>query len=365
MTTTTTAPAVTAGDPTWPDILTTLLAREDLDAETTTWAFDQVMSGDASPSQLAGFLVALRAKGESVSEVRALADVMLRHAHRFTVPGPSLDIVGTGGDRLHSVNISTMSAIVIAASGLTVVKHGNRAASSSSGAADVLESLGVDLTLTPDQVRRVVELAGITFCFAQAFHPSMRHAGVTRRELGISTVFNMLGPITNPAQPTYAAVGAADSRVATLLAGVFADRGKDAVVFRGEDGLDELTLAGASDLWWVGAGRITRHTLRPTDVGLALAPLDALRGGDPAFNAHVVRRVLAGEVGAPRDAVLLNAGAALALAASAERFATSDVRTDAVVEAVAAGVETARATIDSGAAEATLRAWVEATHSVG
>lgn len=355
---------MTARVPAWPDVFSTLLAREDLDAATTTWAFDQVMSGSATPSQLAGFLIALRAKGETVTEVRALADVLLAHAHRFTVPGRSLDIVGTGGDRLHTVNISTMSAIVIAATGLTVVKHGNRAASSSSGSADVLESLGVDLSLTPKQVRRVVESAGITFCFAQAFHPAMRHAAATRRELGVGTVFNMLGPITNPAQPTYAAVGVADARVAPLLAGVFADRGKDALVFRGEDGLDELTLAGRSRLWWVAAGQISEHTVEPGDVGLAGAPVAALRGGDPAFNADIVRRVLDGAPGPARDAVLFNAGAALALADFGERPEASPGSRSDVLEALRHGVAKAAAAIDSGAGAAKLQAWVDTTRAV-
>ena len=176
--------------------------------------------------QLAGFLVGLRAKGESVEELRGIADVMLEHAHRIEVPGPTIDIVGTGGDRMHSVNISTMAAIVIASTGLRVVKHGNRAASSSSGSADVLEALGVSLALPPAQVAEVAEQAGITFCFAPAFHPSMRHAAVARRDLGVGTAFNALGPLTNPAQPTYAAVGVADQRIAPLIAGVFAGRGR-------------------------------------------------------------------------------------------------------------------------------------------
>ncbi|HEV7172198.1 anthranilate phosphoribosyltransferase, partial [Pedococcus sp.] len=186
----------------WPDLLSMLLRREDLSTAQAAWAMHEVMSGEATPVQLAGFLVALRAKGESVEELRGLADVMLEHAHRIEVAGPSLDIVGTGGDRAHTVNISTMAAVVIAACGITVVKHGNRAASSSSGSADVLEALGVDLTLSPERVEQVAREAGITFCFAQTFHPAMRHAAAARGGLGVGTAFNALGPLTNPAQPT-------------------------------------------------------------------------------------------------------------------------------------------------------------------
>src|SRR5690349_9720355 len=226
----------------------------------------EVMRGEASPVQLAGFLVALRAKGESVDELRGLADVMLAHANPIEVPGPSLDIVGTGADRAHTVNISTMAAIVIAACGVKVVKHGNRAASSSSGSADVLESLSVNLTLGPARVAEVAAEAGITFCFAQVFHPAMRHAAAARAGLGVGTAFNVLGPLTNPAQPTYAAVGVADPRMAPLIAGVFAGRGKDAAVFRGDDGLDELTLSTTSTVWWVQGGDVTRRTFDPLQV---------------------------------------------------------------------------------------------------
>lgn len=347
---------------TWPDILSGLLQRQDLGADAAAWAMDQIMSGEASPSQVGGFLMALKAKGESVGELAAIADVMLAHAHRFEVAAPSIDIVGTGGDRSHTVNISTMSAIVLSGAGLRVVKHGNRAASSSSGAADVLEALGVDLSLSPDQVRQVGERVGITFCFAQAFHPSMRHAAPTRRELGVGTVFNALGPLTNPAQPTYAAVGVADSRLAPLMAGVFAARGRRAAVFRGEDGLDELTLAGPSRVWWVADRAISQHLLAPEDVGLDRAPLDALRGGDPAHNAEVVHALLRGERGPVRDAVLLNTGMAMAVASGS--VPADPGGTDRLVEEVRSGIERAAGTIDSGAAAGALDRWVAATRSV-
>jgi len=317
---------------------------------------DQIMTGEASPAQVGGFLVALRAKGETVQEMRGLADTMLAHASRITVQGPTLDIVGTGGDRAHTVNISTMAALVAAASGVRVVKHGNRAASSSSGSADVLEALGVNLTLSPADVAAVAEQAGITFCFAQQFHPAMRHAAAARRDLGIATAFNFLGPLTNPAQPTYAAVGVADARMAPLMAGVFAGRGKDAVVFRGDDGLDELTISTTSRLWWVRDGVVREFTLDPGEVGLPRNPLEALRGDDAAYNAQVVRDVFAGAVGPVRDAVVLNAGVALALT-------LADRGEDRVgfIDALKAGMDRARVAIDDGLATSLLQRWVAAT----
>lgn len=342
---------------TWPDLLTTLLAGADLTAEDTRWAMGEVMRGEASPVQLAGFLVALKAKGLTTVELTGLADEMLAHAHRIEVPGTTVDIVGTGGDRHHSVNISTMAALVAAGAGMTVVKHGNRAASSSTGSADVLEQLGVDLTLSPEAVAEVASEAGITFCFAVAFHPSMRHAAVARRELGIGTAFNLLGPLTNPAQPTFAALGVADLAAAPLIAGVFADRGHTAVVVRGDDGLDEVTLSTTSSVWLARDGAVSTHTLDPADHGFARSPLTALRGGDAVFNAAVVRGVLAGDGGAPRDAVLLNAGVALALPLL-ERGA-------ALEDSLSEGLTLATASIDSGAARAALERWVAATRRRG
>src|SRR5450631_2352051 len=351
-----TAPASTGDAMAWPTIFTALLDGQDLGTTESVWAMDQIMSGEASPAQVAGFLVALRAKGETVDEMRGLADTMLAHASRITVDGTTLDIVGTGGDRAHTVNISTMAALVAAASGVRVVKHGNRAASSSSGSADVLEALGINLSLSPSQVADVVERAGITFCFAQQFHPSMRHAAVARRDLGIGTVFNFLGPLTNPAQPTYAAVGVAEARLAPLMAGVFAGRGKDAVVFRGDDGLDELTISTTSTLWWVRGGDVREYSLDPAWVGLERHPVETLRGGDAAHNAQVVRDVFAGAVGPVRDAVVLNAGVALALTVPDVGESQADF-----IAALHSGMSRAAAVIDDGSATLLLERWVAAT----
>ncbi|MBP6996781.1 MAG: anthranilate phosphoribosyltransferase [Phycicoccus sp.] len=349
------------GHPTWPDLLTTLTAGHDLSADEVRWAMGEVMAGEATAVQLAGFLIALRAKGESISEIHALADTMLEHGHRIVVPGPTIDVVGTGGDRQNTVNISTMSAIVVAAAGVRLVKHGNRAASSSSGSADVLEALGVSLDLTPDQVQQVALDAGITFCFARTFHPSMRFAAEARAGLGVGTAFNLLGPLTNPAQPDFAAVGVADPRVAPLVAGVFAARGTGAMVFRGRDGLDELTVSTESDVWWVRDGAVSTFALAPESVGVVRHSIEALRGGDTASNAAVVRAVLRGEPSAAREAVLLNAGAALATAAGT---ADGSASAEAVTAAIARGVREAAAAIDTGAAQETLTRWVEATQRV-
>ncbi|MEV7771842.1 anthranilate phosphoribosyltransferase [Kitasatospora sp. NPDC086791] len=336
----------------WPDLLSALLKGEDLDRSSTAWAMDRIMSGEASPAQVAGFMIALRAKGETVDEISGLVDAMYAHAEPLHVPGPAVDIVGTGGDRAKTVNISTMSAIVAAAAGARVVKHGNRAASSSSGSSDVLEKLGVALDLSARRVAEVVEEVGLTFCFAAKFHPSMRHAATARRDLGVPTAFNILGPLTNPAKVTSHAIGCFDTRLAGLIAGVLARRGSTALVFRGDDGLDELTITTTSRVWVVRDGVVTETSFDPREVGIELVGIEALRGGDPAYNAEVARRMLAGERGPVRDAVLLNTAAALV---------ALDLGDAPLTEQLAAGMVRAAEAIDSGAAEELLRRWSEAT----
>ena len=338
---------------TWPQVLTALVEGTDLSEAQAAWAMDEILSGEASPAQIAGFAVALRAKGETVDELAGLAAAMLGRATRISVPGRLLDVVGTGGDRSMSVNISTMAAIVAAGAGAQVVKHGNRSASSKSGSADVLEALGIRLDLPASRVAAVATEAGITFCFSAAFHPAMRFAAVPRRELGVATSFNLLGPLTNPARPGAQAIGCADPRMAPVMAGVYARRGVDAWVFRGDDGLDELTTATTSSLWRVHGGEVTTATVDPSALGLATAGPEALRGGEPAYNADVVRRLLDGERGPVRDAVLLNAAAALAV---------YDAPGEPVDEALAAGLVRAADAVDTGAARAALERWVTATN---
>ena len=338
--------------PTWPEVLGALVAGTDLDAEQTAWAMGEILSGEATDAQIAGFAVALRAKGETTDEVSGLVAAMYSRGTPLQVPGRLLDVVGTGGDRSMSVNISTMAAIVAAGAGARVVKHGNRSASSQSGSADVLEALGIRLDLPPARVAQVVDEAGITFCFAAAFNPAMRHTASARRELGIGTTFNVLGPLANPARPGAQAIGCADPRMAPVMAGVFAQRGVDAWVFRGDDGLDEITTATTSRVWVVHDGAVGEASVDPGTFGMSLSGVDALRGGDAAHNAAVVLRLLEGERGAVRDAVLLNAGAALAV---------YDAPSAPVDTALAAGIERARESIDSGAARATLDRWVAAS----
>ncbi|MER5794115.1 anthranilate phosphoribosyltransferase [Streptomyces sp. NPDC001980] len=343
----------TAAGRSWPEVLNALLYGQDQSADATAWAMDQIMRGQATDAQIAGFVVALRAKGETVDEINGLVRTMYAHANVIEVPGRTVDIVGTGGDGAKTVNISTMSALVVAGTGAKVVKHGNRAASSASGASDVLEKLGVNLDLTPQRVAEVAEEAGITFCFAIKFHPALRHAGAARGQLGIRTVFNILGPLTNPAQVRAQAVGVADPRMAPVVAGVFAERGNSSLVFRGDDGLDELTTTATSHVWIVRDGKVTEETFDPRDVGIGLVPVEALRGGDPSYNAEVARRLLDGEQGPVRDAVLLNSAAALV---------ALDPGTGTLAEQLRAGMDKAAESIDSGAAKRALERWAAATN---
>lgn len=336
----------------WPEILHALLQGQSLDSAATRWAMGEIMAGEATPAQVAGFAVALRAKGESPEEVAGLVESMLQHATPVVVAGRCVDVVGTGGDRARTVNISTMAAIVTAGAGIPVAKHGNRAASSACGSADLLAELGVVIDLPPAEVARCVAEVGIGFFFAPVFHPGMRHAAVARREMGVATVFNFLGPLTNPSRPAAQAVGCADSRMAGVMAAVLAARGTSAVVFRGDDGLDELTTTTTSRLWLVTAGSVAELTVDPTDLGLPRAQPADLVGGGPAENAAVARDVIAGAAGPIRDAVLLNAAAAIVVFDGVPAGDESAFRA-----ALRAGLERAAASIDSGAAAETLERW--------
>ncbi|WP_062520719.1 anthranilate phosphoribosyltransferase [Demequina silvatica] len=345
--------------PTLQDLLARLVEHEDLTAEETGAVMDLVLTDSASPVVMGAFLAALRVKRETPEEVAGLAAAMLEHAVRFEVPGRTVDIVGTGGDGAHTVNISTMASIVIAGAGPTVVKHGNRAATSKSGSADVLGALGVRLDLPVERVKELATEVGITFCFAQVFHPAMRFAMPIRKELGIPTTLNILGPLTNPAQPQATAIGSSSLRVSPVLAGVIASQGREALVFHGDDGLDELAPTGAATVWEVRGGGVTELRLDPVaDLGLARITLGDLRGGDAEENAAVVRDVLAGAAGPVRDTVLLNA--ASGLVADATLPGTSS---GTLVERFEAGMEHAARAVDSGAAANVLDRWVAATRS--
>ncbi|CAM5260995.1 anthranilate phosphoribosyltransferase [Streptomyces violaceorubidus] len=336
----------------WAALIDTLLDGHDLVSDETDWAMERIMAGEVGPAALAGLLVALRAKGETAEEIDGLTRAMLRHALPLPTTGPSLDIVGTGGDGSHSVNISTMSAIVAAGAGARVVKHGNRSASSSCGSADVLEELGVVLDLPVHEVAEVADEAGITFCFAPVFHPALRHASAPRRELGVRTVFNLLGPLCNPAGSTAQAVGVAAADALAPVAGVLARRGVSALVFRGDDGMDELTVTTTSRVWTVHRGETREEVFDPRGLGFRLARPEELRGGDRRHNARVAREVLDGVRGPVRDAVLLSAAAGLAALRPSSAPLT---------ERLAEGVAQAGEAIDSGAAAAVLERWAAVT----
>lgn len=326
------------------------------------WAMDQIMTGTATPAQIAGFAVAMKMKRPTAAEVTELADTMLRHARKvpadaLTAIGDSVDIVGTGGDGSNTVNLSTMASIVVAACGVPVIKHGNRAASSLSGGADTLEALGVRIDLTPGDMARCVTEVGIGFAFAPNFHPSYRYASAVRREIGVPTVFNLLGPLTNPAAPRAGLIGCAWGDLAEVMAGVFAARGSSALVVHGDDGLDELTTTTTSTIWRVQAGTVERLTLDPAAFGFARADLSELTGGDAEVNAASVRAVLGGQSGPVRDAVILNAAGALVAHAGLSSSAQW-------VPAWEDGLARAARAIDSGAAEQLLARWVRFTQKV-
>lgn len=349
--------------PTWSRITSRLVRGEELDSAAASWAMDRTMNGESTPVQLAGFLVALQAKGVTSTELAALADAMVAHARPVRAPRESVDIVGTGGDLAQTVNISTMASMVIASTGRTVVKHGNRASSSKSGSADVLEALGVRLDLPLPDVEALVERIGMTFLFAQVFHPSMRFAAEARKGLGIPTVMNILGPITNPARPRASAVGVADPLVAPIVADVFAARSTSALVFRGQDGLDELTVTAPSDVWEVRGGRIRRHVLDPHALlDIPRSGHDSLRGGSAEENAQVVRDLFAGtaagRMGPIRDAVLLNAAAGLVAFDG-----IGQPSADGFEERFVAAFEESRDALDSGRPAQLVARWAQASQA--
>jgi anthranilate phosphoribosyltransferase len=334
----------------WPTVLTRLASHDALSTEEASEAMRCIMAGEATPGQIGGFLMALRTKGETVDELDGLASTMLAFANPVDHGLPLvIDTCGTGGDRSGTFNISTVSAIVVAACGVPVAKHGNRAASSNCGSADLLEALGVTIGLDADGVARCLHEAGIAFMFAPAFHPSMAHAIPVRRELRVATVFNFLGPLTNPARPGAQVVGVSDARMLPLMAEVLARRGVRAKLFRGEDGLDELTTTGLSTVFDVRDGEVRERHLDPADQGLARASADDLAGGDPTVSAQIATAILGGQKGPRRDVVLLNVGAALEVAGH--------------VPTLDEGIAAAAAAIDDGSAAATLERWAAVSQS--
>jgi anthranilate phosphoribosyltransferase len=332
----------------WPVVLGTLMDGGDLDADTARVTMAEILEGAASPAQIAAFIVALRMKGETVAELGGMVDAMLDASTRVDIDtdGPVIDVVGTGGDRAHTINVSTISALVVAGAGGRVCKHGNRAASSACGAADLLEALGVAIELGPHGVAACVAEAGIGFCFAPRYHPAMRHAGPSRRDLGIPTAFNILGPLSNPGRVKRYLIGVADLRMAERMAGVLRDKGAQrALIVHGGDGLDELTTTGGSTVVELSDGEVGTWEVDPESLGLRRVDREDLVGGDATINADLARRVLAGEHGPHRDIVSLNAGAGLLVAG--------------LVDDLRGGIDAAREAIDTGAAVAALAALVE------
>ena len=334
----------------WPRVLSALASGESLSSEDAAAAMRIIMEGDATPGQIGGFLMALRTKGETVDELDGFASTALEFARPVRSDEPVLDTCGTGGDRAGTFNISTVSALVAAAAGVRVAKHGNRAASSRCGSADLLEALGVKIDLDPEGVERCLAEAGIAFMFAPVFHPAAAHAGPVRRELRVPTVFNFLGPLTNPARPSAQVIGVSDPTMLPLIADVVARRGIRAKVFRGEDGLDELTTTGLSEVYEVANGEVRETSLDSLTLGLKRAKKEDLTGGDVGRNRAIAEEVLGGAEGPHRDVVLLNAAAGLHVAGRAG--------------AMADGVELAAKAIDSGDARRVLDRWVDVSNAV-
>ncbi len=337
----------------WPVLLAKLMAGGDLTATEIHSAVSVMLDGAATSAQISAFIVALRIKGETAEELGGCLDALIDAGTVAIIndPATALDIVGTGGDRSHSINVSTMAAIVAAGAGARVCKHGNRGASSKCGAADLLEELGVVIELGPVGVARCVDEIGIGFCLAPKFHPAVRHVGPVRRELGVPTVFNILGPMANPGRAGRRLVGVADGAMAERMVGVMGARGVNrALVVHGDDGLDELSTTGTSRVFELSNGVVTSYVVEPLDFGIARAAMADLVGGERDHNAAVAHAVLAGEIGPARDIVLLNAGAGLYAAG--------------LVASIADGITAATTSIDSGAAGAKLDALVELSQAL-
>jgi len=341
----------------WDLHISRLNAGLDLESDDVQWCMNEILTGKADKEITKQFLLALKEKGETSEEVGALVAQMYQHCAPISISERAVDTVGTGGDGAHTINISTTAAIIVAAAGVKVVKHGNRAASSKSGSADLLEALGININLDGSGVERTFREIGIGFCFAPVFHPAMRHAAPARKELGVPTVFNILGPMANPAKPQAAAIGVANHRMHLIMAQVLANRGVDGFVFRGDDGLDEITLATTTSVLTIGKGEISSDLIDPQDFNIQRAPISALVGGDSTENARITMAIFAGERGAPRDAVVLNAAAAIA---------AYDARFDLNLhERMALGVSRATDAIDSGTSTRLVAQWASLTQKLG
>ncbi len=349
---------------TWPTILAKLLAKHDLSRDEADWAMTQIMDGDSSEAEIGAFMMALRSKGETVDELAGLVDVMLEKSVLLDTGSDALDIVGTGGDMIGTVNISTMASIVAAAAGVGVMKHGSRSASGKTGSAEMLEVLGIRLDLSPQRVAEVYRAAGITFFFAPVFHPAMRHVAPVRKALGVPTTFNFLGPLANPSQPVATSLGVANPQIAPLMAAELAARGRKALVFRGLDGLDELTTTANSDIWLVQGGVVRNFELNPVKLGLKKVDLASLLGGQAQQNAEVALRLFneprAASSQAIREVVALNAAGGLIAYDLSKQTIESQQDLDRQFEVQ---LERAFEALDSGAAAQKLSAWMTASQA--
>jgi anthranilate phosphoribosyltransferase len=349
----------------WPSILGKLLAKSDLDRAEAAWAMTEIMSGDAAEAQIGAFMMALRSKGESVDELAGLVDVMLEHSVLLNTGNDAVDIVGTGGDLAGTVNVSSMAAILCSAAGVPVMKHGSRSASGKTGSSEMLEVLGIRLDLSPERVADVFREIGLTFFFAPVFHPAMRHVAPVRKALGVPTTFNFLGPLANPAQPIATSLGVANRTVAPLMAAEVAARGRSALVFRGSDGLDELTTTGISEIWQVSGGEVREFVLDPANLGLAKANSADLAGGDAQHNAKIARIVLGADnwdaaLQPARDIVRLNAAGGIVAYRLAKDSSQAGLDIHERFSVALAQVDDA---ITAGAPAEKLSAWISATQA--
>lgn len=340
----------------WGHISEVLDKKQDLSTDEVHWAMGQILEGLAPVEDVKNYLTKLSVKGESASEISAMIDQMYAFAAPITIPDRAVDIVGTGGDGFNTINISTTAAIITTAAGARVVKHGARAASSKSGAADFLEAFGVNININGEGVAEIVRQIGIGFCFAPKFHPALRHAAPARKELGVSTIFNVLGPLANPAKPVAIAVGVAKEKFQPIMAEVLARRGCEGFVFRGDEGIDEISLSTTSTVYQVSDGKYRIEKFDPTNLGIESSPIESIVGGDAEYNVKVAKEIFAGKEGPARDAVTLNAAAAIA--AFKADFSLS------VEQQFANGLVLARQAIDSGAAAALIEKWAKLSQEI-
>ncbi len=340
----------------WQDILVTLTDKKDLSQNQIEFAMTEILEGRATDQQISEFLLGLKNKGETADEVNTLVDVLYKHATLIEIPDRAVDVVGTGGDGFNTINISTSAAIVTTAAGARVIKHGNRAASSKSGSADLLEALAIKIDLSSIQVAEIVRNIGIGFAYAPNFHPAMRFAAPVRKSLGTPTIFNILGPLANPAKPKVVAIGVARAEVFPLVAEVLARRGCEGFVFRGQEGLDEISIAGKTDIFQLHDGIVTKHEFDPSDIGVDEFPLESIRGGDAALNAQITLEVFSGKSGPYREAILLNS--AIAIAAFKGDFDLG------IEQQIANGYVLAKTAVDSGKAKDLVYRWRNLSHEI-